>query len=106
HAGARNVVERIFGVFKKRFAAIRNGTEYPMSTQACIFPACAVLHNFIRTHDPDDWSDVETDEEEELEDAPERGGALGRGGAVRPIETRRAGKRRDEIAQAMWADYQ
>lgn len=106
HAGARNIIERIFGVFKKRFPAIKNGTEYPMSSQARIFPACAVIHNFIRTHDPDDWSEVDSEEEHSLEDARDGEGELGEGYVIRSTETIRANKRRDTIAKAMWEDYQ
>jgi len=54
HSQAQNVVERIFGVAKKHFSILQETNEYPMPTQAKIVSACGVMHNFIRTYDPDE----------------------------------------------------
>ncbi len=51
HAQLRNVVERIFGVFKNRFHIFdkaRNG--YSMETQVKLVHALTGLHNFINTY--------------------------------------------------------
>ncbi|KAJ8522016.1 hypothetical protein ONZ45_g1366 [Pleurotus djamor] len=54
HASARNVIERIFGVIKKRWNILNHAPEYSMDIQAHIPPASASIHNFIMEYDPDD----------------------------------------------------
>lgn len=54
HASARNVIERIFGVVKKRFRMMRNGSEYPVHLQPRITYLMAWLHNFILQESPND----------------------------------------------------
>ncbi|XP_031256099.1 uncharacterized protein LOC116114087 [Pistacia vera] len=48
HASLRNVVERTFGVFKKRFRILDGMNNYPLQKQANIVMACCVIHNFIK----------------------------------------------------------
>ncbi|KAL1225898.1 Protein ALP1-like [Cardamine amara subsp. amara] len=48
HASLRNVVERIFGIFKSRFLIFKSAPPFPYETQAEIVLACAGLHNFLR----------------------------------------------------------
>lgn len=48
HATLRNVVERIFGVFKSRFAIFKFAPPFPYNTQAKLVLACTGLHNFLR----------------------------------------------------------
>ena len=50
HSQARNVIERCFGLLKKRWAILRSPSFYPIRIQGRIVIACALLHNFIRTH--------------------------------------------------------
>ncbi|KAF7311999.1 DDE Tnp4 domain-containing protein [Mycena indigotica] len=57
HAQARNIIERIFGVIKKRWRILTIPPAYRMSLQARIPPALAALHNFI----------IETDLEDRLD---------------------------------------
>ncbi|KAI0497482.1 hypothetical protein KFK09_020711 [Dendrobium nobile] len=47
HAQLRNVVERTFGIWKERFQVLTHMRQFPISVQADIVIACAVLHNFI-----------------------------------------------------------
>jgi hypothetical protein len=105
HAQARNVIERIFGVLKKRFRILLIGPEYDMTIQAQIPAALCALHNFIRIHDP---------QEEELagEEYPNQGGHTG-DGFVRQasnVEDNNpngaVARRRNEIALSMWNSYQ
>ncbi|KAL0919399.1 hypothetical protein M5K25_011491 [Dendrobium thyrsiflorum] len=47
HAQLRNVVERTFGIWKERFQVLTRMRQFPLSVQADIVIACAILHNFI-----------------------------------------------------------
>lgn len=104
HASARNVVERLFGVLKRRFKMFHERNEFPIRTQSLIIPALCALHNFILTFDSDDIPLVH-------ELVERRGsqwvGQFGTGfeGGVTAIERDRALRRRDEIAKAMWESY-
>ena len=100
HAQARNVIERIFGVAKRRFRLLIVAPEYSLPTQAKMIPAICVLHNFIRVHDVNDIPVV---------NEPWRAGRTQVGEVGRDIsseETNRASELRESIAKAMWASYQ
>lgn len=102
HSSARNVVERIFGVVKKRWTILMRPPEYSMTIQVRIFPALAAIHNFIRIHDTEDIHDFD---DEICDPHPSaRTGQLATS-LVSPAERERAADRRDEIAQQMWDDY-
>ena len=63
HSSIRNVIERTFGVLKKRFPVIKDSMPpyKKMAMQGNIVIACCVVHNFIRENDLDDFcfSEVE-----------------------------------------------
>ncbi|KAL6553214.1 hypothetical protein OROGR_007056 [Orobanche gracilis] len=61
HAKARNVIERVFGQLKSRWAILRSNTYYPVQTQNMIIMACTYLHNFIK--DNMEYDPVFDDEE-------------------------------------------
>ena len=107
HALARNVVEWIFGILKRRFRILRLSTEYDMSIQVMIPPALAALHNFIQQYDPEEIHeyDDEAADPEMDHDHQASPGALGVG-LTTPAETLRANERRDKIAHEMWEQYQ
>lgn len=48
HSSARNVIERLFGLIKNRWAILRSPSYYPMKIQNRIIVACCLLHNFIK----------------------------------------------------------
>ncbi|KAK6142040.1 hypothetical protein DH2020_013869 [Rehmannia glutinosa] len=48
HSKARNVIERAFGLLKKRWAILRSQSFYDIKVQNRIIMACVLLHNFIR----------------------------------------------------------
>ncbi|XP_040363504.1 protein ALP1-like isoform X1 [Rosa chinensis] len=48
HASLRNVIERIFGIFKSRFTIFKSAPPFLYKTQAELVLACAGLHNFLR----------------------------------------------------------
>jgi uncharacterized alpha-E superfamily protein len=99
HAQARNVIERIFGVLKKRFAILNKPIEYSTEDQAQIVQALGVIHNFIRIHDPDDIPNIEAC----LDTAVDPSTLASN---VSRAERDRATQRRDSIAKEMWASYQ
>lgn len=111
HAQARNVIERIFGAFKKRFRILHLGSEFPMHIQARIPAALAAIHNFIRMKDLndedlpgslEDFDDhyerrLQTFQTEGRRDPPENLVT----DANNPAQILRA-----QISQAMWKDYE
>ncbi|CAL2266348.1 unnamed protein product [Prunus armeniaca] len=46
----RSVIERTFGVWKKRWSILRDMPSYPFAKQVKIVIATMVLHNYIRRH--------------------------------------------------------
>ncbi|KAL6527312.1 hypothetical protein OROGR_016402 [Orobanche gracilis] len=48
HASLRNVIERIFGIYKSRFTIFKTAPPFSFQTQAELVLACAGLHNFLR----------------------------------------------------------
>jgi hypothetical protein len=103
HAQARNVIERIFGVLKRRFVILVHPPEYSMSTQARIPPALCAIHNFIRIHDPMEINEFADEDVVDLDPGEPRGD-LAEGPADR-AERQQATEDRDDIAAAMWEDY-
>ena len=98
---ARNVVERIFGVLKRRFRILVVPPELDMQWQARLPAALAAIHNFIRDCDPTDIDDIV--DPIDLEPG-ERVGELAQG-VPRAAERDRANQRRDRIAKEMWDQY-
>lgn len=106
HAQARNVIERIFGVLKRRFRILLLAPEFSIRVQAQIVSVLCATHNFMKHHDS---------KEEELPDensghytfAPNAGD-----NGVREINYIEEDvpadvvARRDQIAQNMWESYQ
>ena len=65
HSSLRNVIERTFGVLKKRFPIISGMTEpfFPVDTVSEIILACCILHNYLMGVDPDERMIAEVDQE-------------------------------------------
>ena len=109
HASARNCVERIFGVVKKKFRLLSAGASYSIENQAKMVLAICALHNFIRVHDADDEdaASTEPDFEERFQYPTPANLQLYMGsGSITRTENERASERRDRIARAMWENYQ
>ena len=99
---ARNVVEQIFGIIKARFTILTARPRYNLDIVARLPPALAALHNFIRIHDPDEIGEF-------LQEDPVEPRPVARelaDGFPNAAERQAANVRQDEIAQAMWAQYQ
>ncbi|KAI5334947.1 hypothetical protein L3X38_025080 [Prunus dulcis] len=63
HASLRNVIERIFGIFKSRFTIFKSAPPFPYRTQAEVVLACAGLHNFLRRECRSDEFPIELENE-------------------------------------------
>ncbi|XP_014517225.1 putative nuclease HARBI1 [Vigna radiata var. radiata] len=102
HSSLRNVIERTFGVLKKRFPIIASGTEphYDLETMTEIILACCILHNFLRSVDNDDSLLDEVDNE--LNEREEHNVSSSQ---VREEDHRIGSNIRDAITDHMWRDY-
>jgi hypothetical protein len=95
---------------KKRFGILTRPPQFSMAIQAKAPPGLAATHNFIVDHDPGDIGEYLEDNEADLDPNPghpqeNEFGTLA-DGAVTLTEKHRAMAKRDDIAQAMWDDYQ
>ncbi|KAL0437822.1 UNVERIFIED_CONTAM: hypothetical protein Sradi_0490100 [Sesamum radiatum] len=98
HSRLRNVIERCFGVLKKRFPILQWGMpSYLLNHQVDIVIACCTLHNFIRKFSNDDLIFNEPDEDTpaDIETFYHRGHP-----STNELESQRL--LRDSIAMQMW----
>ncbi|KAH9916122.1 uncharacterized protein BXZ73DRAFT_53983, partial [Epithele typhae] len=108
HAQLRNVIEHIFGVIKREFKMVAEACEYSIRVQCAIPLALSLVHNFLRTHDPERCENelqigLCTEPGMNPHGDNEAGDA---GDGVRGAQPQDASARRDQIAEAMWAQYQ
>lgn len=108
HASLRNVIERIFGIFKSRFTIFKSAPPFLFKTQAELVLACAALHNFLRKECRSDefpieptyasssssTSPIPVDEEDNLEQIYQ----------TQEQQREDANTWRASIASAMWRD--
>lgn len=115
HASARNVIERIFGVFKRAFSITQAAPEYPISTQAMFIPALAALHNYKSIYDKSKTTLQPCNSIQSLNTPSADGNPEPEVQVIQPEalglnisrqESVRSAARRDQIAQLMWTDYQ
>lgn len=67
HGRTRRIVERTFGIWKRRFPCLSRGLQTKLLTSTTIVVACAVLHNLSLI-----FNDIlEEEEEEEIENINE-----------------------------------
>jgi len=68
HARTRGIVERTFGIWKRRFPCLSKGLQTKLLTSTTIIVACATLHNLSLI-----FNDTleEEEEEEEIENINE-----------------------------------
>ena len=91
------MIERIFGVIKRKFKILAQAAEYSIDTQVDLVLALCGLYNFIRQYKDIDHELVEIElEDEEGAEANE----------VKGTGNKYMNNKREEIAQQMWKDYQ
>ncbi|KAH1090667.1 hypothetical protein J1N35_017924 [Gossypium stocksii] len=77
HSSLRSVIERTFGVWKKKWPILRDIPSYSFDKQVLIVIATMVLHNYIRRHA---WSNDEDFRQfENIPDMPISSGHFDRG---------------------------
>ena len=91
------MIERTFGVLKRRFPILNHAAEYSLDTQVYLVYALTGLHNSIKSRDgidgfqDPDLPDLEEDESKET---------IITGGGSDLMD-----RLRDQIARDMWVDY-
>ena len=105
HASLRNVIERIFGVIKRKYKILNTPPEYSIDTQSDLILGIAALHNFCRGLDGSKVDDYITELEGEIEDNEDTI-IVDQGASIRDPESRAIELKRDQIAEKMWLDYQ
>ena len=100
------MIERTFGVLKRRFLILQTAPEYPYDVQVKLVFALTALHNFIRKIGLEDIHNFE-EEERELEQEPviHSPQAL-REEQIEEWDDENMASIRDNIAESMWVDYQ
>ena len=102
HSSLRNVVERVFGVMKRRFPILVKMSPYDYPFQVELVECCILLHNFVRLNQlyEDEFYEAEdapnNAAEEDIDDDDEEMGVN-----MNALKMWRIG-----IANAMWAHYQ
>jgi len=106
HASLRNVIERIFGIFKSRFLIFKSAPPYPFKTQTELVLACAGLHNFLHQECRSDEFPPETSINEENSDDNEENNYEENGdvGILESQQREYANNWRDTISHNMWMD--
>ncbi|CAD6890815.1 unnamed protein product [Tilletia caries] len=98
-----HVVEQIFGVIQERFKILISGCDYDLQLQANVFPALAVIHNFISLNDPDDL--IHPDDMAEWIGEPSletAGGELSNTAGTTRAEKERGEDMREKVAQTFF----
>lgn len=110
HSQMRVVVERIFGVLKRKFKILSKPPEgYSLKHQTELVKAVTAVFNFISERDRKNDRDFfrrKKDLPPLEESVPPPISALPLPTAAATAEIKRAQKRRDDIAEKMWLDYQ
>jgi hypothetical protein len=102
HASLRYVIERSFGVLKKRFQVLHNMNtrQYSFDLQYDLILCCFIIHNFIRMNalEEDIYYNLDAKDISDNDDLNDV--------AVNDNNDRLSTKWRDDIASLMWDQYQ
>ena len=105
HSMLRNIIERAYGVIKKRFPTLGKMSSYPFHIQVDIVMSCFFLHNFVRRNQLyHDLFDILDDDDLHIDDddlnAPDFDDYV-----EDPATHAQTVAWRDDIAQRMWDAY-
>jgi hypothetical protein len=96
------VIERIFGVLKRKYQILRTPSEYSLETQSRIILACVALYNWVRSKEGD-RADIYLDTEREGERSQDIQPAIVYPQGV--VTSKKMDTFRDKLAERMWDDY-
>lgn len=104
HSSLQNAIERIFGVYKRRFHCFDTAPEFPLLVQIQMVFALTAVHNWIRQHsDEEDMYERQErlgeDEREIRMEQPESTMVMTRGASPEMDQLR------ERMASDMWNDY-
>lgn len=104
HSSLRNAIERIFGVYKRRFQCFDSAPEFIFSVQVQMVFALTAIHNWIRQHsvEEDMYEKQERlgeDKRREKLEQPELVEIMTKGTSIK------MDKMREDMAEKMWNDY-
>jgi hypothetical protein len=102
HASLQNIVEQLFGVFKKKFTILKSPPEIDLSKQIRLVYSLCVLWSFIQKN-----KSISSLMEELKETSEESSGTpISTNTVYSPaVEDARMKIRRDRIANKMWDQY-
>jgi hypothetical protein len=107
HSSVRTIIERIFGIMKRRWRVLTIPLEISVHCQAMLVPALCAVHNFIRIVDPEELECEFPDIMQSYSDSDWSNLSELTNYLANTAATRTAVEDiRDSIAQAMWAQYQ
>ena len=67
HILTRNVIERVFGVLKRRFSCLYFGLRLKMETSLCVIITCCVLHTIAIMHrEADDFQNIDDGDNDDV----------------------------------------
>lgn len=99
------MIERTFGLSKKRWAILRTASFFHVDIHVKIISACCILHNHIRNEQPSDPLLNEVDAELEFGPSPQQ--ETNDENTITSVQvTNEWTKFRDDLAREMFDDYQ
>ncbi|KAG7603953.1 Harbinger transposase-derived nuclease domain [Arabidopsis thaliana x Arabidopsis arenosa] len=111
HVSLRNVIERIFGIFKSRFAIFKSAPPFSYKKQAGLVLTCAALHNFLRKECRSDEADFPDEVGNEGDVVNNEGNAMNTNEIdnEEPLEAQKQDREntnmwRKSMAEDMWKD--
>jgi hypothetical protein len=105
HAQLRNVIKRIFGVLKKKFAVLASPPAFSIDVQVDLVLALTGLFNFISSAEREFNSDFASLEQFDS-DSTDTGIAIPIFNEGTSAARKQMAKFRDQLATSMWEDYQ
>jgi hypothetical protein len=104
HATLRNIVERLFGCFKRKFSILKSAPEIELSKQIRLVYALCVLWNFLRKHETLESLLEEKDNAKDTSEGPDD---TNDPSAIYSAsqEDARQKRRRDQLAKRLWTQY-